>query len=163
MTYQDYFNGVDINKIAELEEFFQARNVMISEKVVDLAKRMVNMKVLSTSQGDFYIYRQNLVSERFNCMRLANIFLKQLKKLRKDVARAYKFGEKSEIATDTQTKLTNNDERDLWFSSDLRDYEYRLKVVDNHIAFIIESIENVKNMIYGFEMVKELQSYNNSI
>lgn len=163
MTYQDYFNEIDFKEVTQLEEHFEKRQQSIKDKVIELSKSMVNMKALSKSQGEFYIYRQNLISEKYNCMRLSNVFLKQLKELRRNVSKAYKFGEKSAIAKDTSTKLTNNDERDLYFSADLRDYEYRLKVVDDHIQFVVDSADNIKNMIYGFEMVKELQAYNNSI
>ena len=163
MTYQDYFNEINFNEVKQLEEHFEKRQQAIKDKVIELSKCMVNMKVLSKNQGEFYIYRQNLIAEKYNCMKLSNVFLKQLKEIRRTVSKAYKFGEKSAIAKDTSLKLTNNDERDLYFSADLRDYEYRLKVVDDHIQFVVDSTDNIKNMIYGFEMVKELQAYNNSI
>ena len=163
MTYQDYFDGLDFKEVTQLENHFEKRKQSIKEKVIELSKCMVNMKALAKSQGEFYIYRQNLIAEKYNCMRLSNVFLKQLKELRRNVSKSYKFGERSDIAKDTSVRLTNNDERELYFSADLKDYEYRLKVVDDHIQFVVDSTDNIKNMIYGFEMVKELQSYNNAI
>lgn len=165
MTYQDYFNGINFNDVNSLIDFFEKRHQLIKERIIELSKCMVNMKTLAKHQGDFYVYRQNLLSEKFNCMKLSNIFLKQLKEFRKDVSKAYRLGKPDSkgIARDINIVLKNNDERELHYSADLKEYEYRLSVVDNHLAFVVDSIANVINMIYGFEMVKELQAFNNSI
>mgnify|MGYP000901196229 CR=1 FL=1 len=163
MTYQQYFKDIDLNKIDEIIDFFENRKLAVSEKIISLSKAMTNMRELSSSQGEFYAYRQNLTAEKFNCMKLSSSLLKQLKQLKKDLLKAYKFGDKTSLSKDTQIALKNNDEREIFFEADLKEYEYRIKTVDNHISFIVDSIENLKNMIYGMETAIKLQDYNTSI
>ncbi len=109
------------------------------------------INALGEKQGEFYLTRQKLVERKFELMTYSNALNRLIVVERKKIMESYKFGLVKEPGKTTGIVPKNELERTIYMDNDNRNYNHLLKTVDDHIAFVVDTISSVDKMIYGFE------------
>ena len=159
--YDDYLSDVDITNIDSLQKFFQFRRDTISQSMTEYAEYFKDVVLLSKKQYSFYTRKQNVGYEKLHCMTLSNKFVKDRKEILRSLILAYKFKQKSPHTNHSSYTLTNNDDREAFYEADLKVYDMRIKLVDDHISFLTEQGDILKSMIYGFEIAIKFSEFKN--
>jgi hypothetical protein len=158
------------NDISEVEEMnisikeFEKERIEVSIMVKKLGGYMSSVVNVANNKHEFYRYRQDVVSKKLTIMNISNTFNRRAIKQKNELYLQYKFGKKS-IANPTSviardSLLPKNDfERSLYLDSDMRDMNYFLEVINNHLEFITQSLKTIDNMIFGIDYVIKLETF----
>lgn len=129
-------------------------------KIKELSKFLKNVRQLATMQGDFYSYHQVLISRRRELRKFVASMIKPIKAEERKVLDSYKRGiSQSEYTKDIAIRPVNDMERTMYIEDDLKEVIEVRQLVNDHLSYISDSIDNVQRMILGIKYSIEMEKY----
>lgn len=129
------------------------------QRVKYMAGLFQSISDLANLRHEIYMNRHELVTKKFDLMHISGIVSRMHVIRRKKVIDAYKFGNVKAPGINSAVILKNEDEREVYYSYDLRFSEYFMRLIDSQIDWITATIKSVDDMIYGIPHAIELEKY----
>ncbi len=144
----------------ELADEYSLEKESIDVKIKALAKYFSDIMMLAKNQGDFYSYRQTLVSKRREKQAFLSTISREINSETRLVLNSYKLGKKlSEYATDVSMRPSNDTERTMYINDDLKDVLLVTNLISSHIQYLDDSIATLNSQLLGINYCIKLQDY----
>lgn len=138
--------------LVKLSSEFEAERVSINDNIQRLSKAFNNIDKLAESHGDYYSYRQQMLLRRNELYKTNSEFIIRFYKSRKSYLMELKGGK----ARPGQSYLPKNESEVEMYMKDRFQNEYKYSDLLKHqIEYIVDTLDTLKNMIYGFESAIE--------
>lgn len=142
----------------DIQEYVESRKIhdieVISTELDEYSRQLLDVYSLSQKKDKFYSYRQKLVQRKQLILDDQAYMVRNNTVSKKSEVVNYKIG------TNTDGYRPSNDyERRSFVDSNLSGFQIILDTLENHITFLVESIKNISDMIYGFQYVIALEEY----
>ena len=148
--------------INQLIEEFNKESQSITEKMQELARLTNDVSEMANGKHEIYNYRADLVSKKLELMTSSNRINRINIAKKRKIYDGYKLG-KPAPGSNTSMMPKNDYERQLYVDSDMRNENFHLKLIDDQLQFVIDSIKSLDNIIFGIEYVIALQQYKTSM
>lgn len=150
--------GIICNTIEEITRYSEGRKSYdikkISGEMNYYSGQLLDVYTLSKCRDKFYSYRQELIGRKQLILDDQSHVTRDISLIKKQSIIDYKVGK-----NDDGFKPSNDYERRAVIDGDLSSFQTCVETLDNHVNFIMESIKNISDMIYGFQFVIELEQY----
>ena len=156
--------SVIIDSYDKLSKEYEEEAVKIDAKMKELGKYLKNIRQLAVSQGDFYSYYQTLISRRRELRKFAASIIRPISKEKRKVLDSYKSGTQKSIYVSDVTILPKNDfERNVYLDDDMSEVLLVEKLVNDHMSYMTDNIDNMQRMILGIKYSIEMEKYRESM
>ena len=150
--------AVLMNDADDLYEFIQKRKDIdvsqVSSALSSFSYSLQNAPLLAKNKERFYRFRQSLYQRKQVILDDQNFLVHQIKVLQRRQVESYKFGNNPD-----GLRPSNEYERKALIDGNLAGYQLCSAAIDAHIAFLMDSIKNLSDMIFGFDIVLRLEEY----
>lgn len=142
----------------DIQEYIDGRKdhdiALISKEINEYSHELIDVYALAKKKDKFYSYRQKLIQRKQLILDDQAYMVRNNTVNKKNEVISYKVG-----ANADGYKPTNDYERRSFIDSNLAGFQVILDTLENHITFLMESIKNISDMIYGFQYVIALEEY----
>lgn len=126
----------------------------IAESVKNLADKFKSPRSVGHGMHEFYNYRGYLVETKKKWRKILSSYDNQRRTQAKDMVESLKHGTKIGSYTGQISTLPKNDkEREIYWNEGMADIDYEISMINNHLEFIIDKINSIDKMIFGFETI----------
>lgn len=147
-----------LESTSEINDYFNNRKQhdvdLISGELEIFSSYLMNVFTLSKTRNEFYSYRQKLIRRKQLILDDQAYMVKESSLSRSSSVTDYKTSNNPD-----QIRPSNDFERKALLEGKLAGFQSCLDNLDNHIGFLMDSIKNISDMIYGFQFVIELEQY----
>lgn len=142
----------------DIQEYVESRKIhdieVISAELDEYSRQLLDVYSLSQKKDKFYSYRQKLIQRKQLILDDQAYMVRNNTVSKKSEVVNYKIGTNAD-----GYRPSNDYERRSFVDSNLSGFQIILDTLENHITFLVESIKNISDMIYGFQYVIALEEY----
>lgn len=135
-------------------EQMTTEHASIMESVRNLGTKFQSPRLVGQGMHEFYNYRSYLVDIKKTYRKILTAYDTQRRGLHKDMVESLKQGTRVGSYKGQISTLPKNDkEREIYWSEGMSDIDYEISMVNNHLEFIIDQINSIDKMTFGFETI----------
>lgn len=150
--------GIIAANTEEILQYIEERKAhdieVITKELEEYSSKLINVFELSKFRDKFYSYRQRLIQRKQLILDDQAYMVRDNSINKKNEVVNYKIGN-----NDDNLRPANDFERKALLESKLSGFQIVIDSLENHITFLMESIKNISDMIYGFQYVIALEEY----